>query len=78
MVIISKEIAIMCLSSPSPTIAAPQVQAAPQVSDDAVTNAADTDRRRRAAAGGQASTILTSAQGDTSTPTTTGKTLLGA
>ncbi|ENJ8541422.1 hypothetical protein AB2M82_002783 [Raoultella planticola] len=68
----------MCMSKPNVS-APPQVQAAPQVSDSAVQDAADSDRRRRAAAGGQKSTILTSSQGITQQATgTQGKTLLGA
>lgn len=68
----------MCMGKPNVS-APPQVQAAPQVSDSAVQDAADSDRRRRAAAGGQKSTILTSSQGITQQATgTQGKTLLGA
>lgn len=68
----------MCMGS-SPKVSTPQVQAAPQAADEAVVNASDEEKRRRRAAAGQKSTILTSAQGDTSTPTaSTGKTLLGA
>lgn len=68
----------MCMSKPNVS-SPPQVQAAPQVSDSVVQNAADNDRRRRAAAGGQKSTILTSSQGVTqSAGGAQGKTLLGA
>ena len=67
------------MSISKPKVSSPQVQAAPQVSDSAVQNAADSDRRRRAAAGGQKSTILTSSQGVTQpSGGTQGKTLLGA
>jgi len=68
----------MCIGS-SPKTSSPAVQSAPQAQDEAVINATDEEKRRRRAAAGQKSTILTSAQGDTSTPTTSsGKTLLGA
>lgn len=68
----------MCMSKPNVS-SPPQVQAAPQVSDSVVQNAADNDRRRRAAAGGQKSTILTSSQGVTQPAGgAQGKTLLGA
>ncbi len=68
----------MCIGG-APKVSAPAVQSAPQAQDDAVINASDDDKRRRRAAAGQKSTILTSAQGDTSTPAApAGKTLLGA
>ena len=69
---------IMCIGS-FPKTSTPQVQSAPQAQDEAVVNATDEEKRRRRAAAGQKSTILTSAQGDTSTPAAaSGKTLLGA
>jgi len=63
-------------SSPS-VPAAPEVQAAPQEQDQAVVDSRDEENRRRRAAAGQKSTMLTGAQGDTSTANTSGKTLLG-
>ncbi|EPM9380736.1 hypothetical protein ACTT3K_003740 [Klebsiella aerogenes] len=66
----------MCIGSKPSVPAAPEVQAAPQEQDQAVVDSRDEETRRRAAAG-RSSTLLTSAQGDTSTANTSGKTLLG-
>ncbi|HDW3183891.1 hypothetical protein SJZ84_13080 [Hafnia paralvei] len=67
----------MCMGSTPSVPAAPEIQAAPQEQDAAVTSARDDEERRRRAAAGRSSTILTGSQGDTSTATTSGKTLLG-
>ncbi|MBU4681214.1 hypothetical protein KC222_04210 [Cedecea davisae] len=67
----------MCIGSTPSAPAAPEIQAAPQEQDSAVTGARDDEERRRRAAAGRNSTLLTGAQGDTSTATTSGKTLLG-
>lgn len=67
----------MCIGSTPKAPAAPEVQAAPQEQDAAVTSARDDEQRRRRAAAGRNSTLLTGAQGDTSAATTSGKTLLG-
>ncbi|EOC1317157.1 hypothetical protein ACI09J_001779 [Cronobacter turicensis] len=67
----------MCVGGKPSTPAAPEVQAAPQEQDQAVIDARDEEQRRRRAAAGRNSTMLTGAQGDTSTARTTGKTLLG-
>lgn len=66
----------MCIGSKPSVPAAPEVQAAPQEQDAAVVSSRDDEERRRAAAG-RSSTLLTGAQGDTSTANTSGKTLLG-
>ncbi|EEU9533615.1 hypothetical protein ACJY8V_000987 [Escherichia coli] len=67
----------MCVGSTPKVTAAPEIQAAPQEQDAAVVDARDEETRRRRAASGQRSTLLTGAQGDTSTANTSGKTLLG-
>lgn len=67
----------MCMGGSPSVPAAPEVQAAPQEQDQAVVSARDDEERRRRAASGQKSTMLTGAQGDTSTANTSGKTLLG-
>ncbi|HHG7137621.1 hypothetical protein AM337_003150 [Klebsiella pneumoniae] len=67
----------MCIGSSPSVPAAPEIQAAPQEQDQAVVDSRDEETRRRRAAAGRASTLLTSAQGDTSTANTSGKTLLG-
>lgn len=67
----------MCIGSSPSVPAAPEIQAAPQEQDQAVVDSRDEEPRRRRAAAGRASTLLTGAQGDTSTANTSGKTLLG-
>ncbi|HED3230650.1 MULTISPECIES: hypothetical protein [Klebsiella] len=67
----------MCIGSSPSVPAAPEIQAAPQEQDQAVVDSRDEEIRRRRAAAGRASTLLTGAQGDTSTANTSGKTLLG-
>lgn len=67
----------MCIGSKPSVPAAPEVQAAPQEQDQAVVDSRDEETRRRRASAGRSSTLLTSAQGDTSTANTSGKTLLG-
>lgn len=67
----------MCIGSKPSVPAAPEVQAAPQEQDQAVVDSRDEETRRRRAAAGRSSTLLTSAQGDTSTANTSGKALLG-
>ncbi|MEW5560618.1 hypothetical protein AB1287_10265 [Enterobacter asburiae] len=67
----------MCMGGSPSVPAAPEVQAAPQEQDQAVIDSRDEEQRRRRAAAGQKSTMLTGAQGDTSTANTSGKTLLG-
>ena len=67
----------MCVGSTPKGTAAPEIQAAPQEQDAAVVDARDEETRRRRAASGRNSTLLTGAQGDTSTANTSGKTLLG-
>ena len=67
----------MCIGSSPSVPAAPEIQAAPQEQDQAVVDSRDEETRRRRAAAGIASTLLTGAQGDTSTANTSGKTLLG-
>ncbi|EAM8673212.1 hypothetical protein EI460_17505 [Salmonella enterica subsp. enterica] len=66
----------MCTSKPS-TPKAAEIQAAPQEQDAAVIDARDDEQRRRRSQAGRKSTMLTGAQGDTSTAKTSGKTLLG-
>lgn len=67
----------MCVAKTPKAPAAPEIQAAPQEQDAAVVDARDEETRRRRAASGRNSTLLTGAQGDTSTANTSGKTLLG-
>lgn len=67
----------MCIGSKPSVPATPEVQAAPQEQDQAVVDSRDEETRRRRAAAGRNSTMLTGAQGDTSTANTSGKTLLG-
>lgn len=67
----------MCMGSKPSVPSAPEVQAAPQAQDEAVTSARDDEERRRRAAAGRASTLLTGSQGDTSKANTSNKTLLG-
>ncbi|MBZ7566772.1 hypothetical protein [Klebsiella grimontii] len=67
----------MCIGSSPSVPAAPEIQAAPQEQDQAVVDSRDEETRRRRAAAGRNSTMLTGAQGDTSTANTSGKTLLG-
>ncbi|WAH51940.1 hypothetical protein LMA04_17865 [Pseudescherichia vulneris] len=67
----------MCVAKTPKVAAAPEIQAAPQEQDAAVVDARDEETRRRRAASGRNSTLLTGAQGDTSTANTSGKTLLG-
>ena len=67
----------MCVANTPKVAAAPEIQAAPQEQDAAVVDARDEETRRRRAASGRNSTLLTGAQGDTSTANTSGKTLLG-
>lgn len=67
----------MCIGSSPSVPAAPEIQAAPQEQDQAVVDSRDEETRRRRAAACRASTLLTGAQGDTSTANTSGKTLLG-
>lgn len=67
----------MCVGSTPKVTAAPEIQAAPQEQDAAVVDARDEETRRRRAASGRNSTLLTGAQGGTSTANTSGKTLLG-
>ena len=62
--------------SSAPAVAATVPTKAPTMADTAV-QAAYSAARRRYAAAGTGSTILTSGSGDTSTPVTLGKTLLG-
>lgn len=67
----------MCIGSSPSVPAAPEIQAAPQEQDQAVVDSRDEETRRRRAAAGRSSTLLTGAQGDTSTANTSSKTLLG-
>lgn len=67
----------MCIGSSPSVPAAPEIQAAPQEQDQAVVDSRDEETSRRRAAAGRNSTMLTGAQGDTSTANTSGKTLLG-
>lgn len=58
----------------------PKPEKAPELNTQADKDAQDAaaaEERRRAAAGGRASTIFTGALGDTSTPNTASKVLLG-
>lgn len=67
----------MCVGSKPSVPSVATVQAAPQEQDAAVVSSRDDEARRRRAASGRASTLLTSAQGDTSQANTGSKTLLG-
>lgn len=67
----------MCMGSTPKVSAAPEIQAAPQEQDAAVVNSRDEELKRRRAAAGRNSTLLTGAQGDTSSANTGSKTLLG-
>ena len=68
----------MCLlgSTPDPPEPVKPV-AAPTEASDAVSNAAEEERKRRARAKGVGNSILTGAGGDTSSVPVSGKTLLG-
>jgi hypothetical protein len=55
----------------------PKPAPVPTITDPAVQAAASAQRMAAAQAGGRAATILTSGLGDTSTPTTAKKALLG-
>ncbi|EJD6039046.1 hypothetical protein ACR2Y1_000070 [Morganella morganii] len=67
----------MCGFSKPKISTPPQVQAAPQEQDEAVTSSRDEEMRRRRAASGRKSTMLTGSQGATGAASTSGKTLLG-
>jgi len=60
----------------TPTVATVTATKAPSYADSAVQDAYESSRKRYAAAG-TSSTILTSGEGDSATPATSKKTLLG-